>query len=180
MEPKDFEQRIPTAILLLSIIICIILVMRTRWTERPVSQDSPVPVIIEVKGDIPGPGVYLLGQGEATVAGALARAGLSGDVPSDAASRKLTSGDSIDYNRSGEIRIGRMPAAALLSSGQKLDLNTATVDELLLIPGMRPQIAADIVRRREERAWERVNDLEEIRGVGPKTLQRLKDYLEVR
>jgi competence protein ComEA len=145
-----------------------------------VLSDSPVPAIIEVKGDIPNPGVYLLGPEEATVAVALARAGLSGDIPSNAAPRKLTSGESLDYHRGGEIRIGRMPAAALLASGQKLDLNTVTVDELLLIPGMRPQAAADIVKRREERIWAHVEDLEEIHGIGPKTLQRLKDYLEVR
>ena len=72
-----------------------------------------------------------------------------------------------------------MPGAALLACGLKLDLNSASLGELLLIPHMRPEIAESIIKRRREKAWEQVDDLVEIRGVGPKTAQKLQDYLEV-
>jgi competence protein ComEA len=72
-----------------------------------------------------------------------------------------------------------MPGAALLAAGLKLDLNSASLDELLLIPHMRPEIAASIIEKRREKAWEQVDDLIEIRGVGLKTAQKLQDYLEI-
>jgi DNA uptake protein ComE-like DNA-binding protein len=44
---------------------------------------------------------------------------------------------------------------------------------------MRRGIAAAIIDRRAEKEWKRTDDLIEIRGVGPKTLQKLHDYLEI-
>jgi DNA uptake protein ComE-like DNA-binding protein len=44
---------------------------------------------------------------------------------------------------------------------------------------MRPEIAASIIEKRREKAWEQVDDLIEIRGVGLKTAQKLQDYLEI-
>jgi competence protein ComEA len=72
-----------------------------------------------------------------------------------------------------------MPGAALLALGLKLDLNSASLDELLLVPKMHPKIAAAIIERRQEDEWEQIDDLIEIRGVGPKTVQNLQDYLEI-
>ena len=72
-----------------------------------------------------------------------------------------------------------MPGAALLACGLKLDLNSASLDEFLLIPQMRADIATSIMERRGKKAWGKVDDLIEIRGVGLKTVQKLKDYLEV-
>ena len=72
-----------------------------------------------------------------------------------------------------------MPAAARLAAGQKLDLNTASWNDLLLIPKMRADMAASIVSRREGKLWERVDDLQEIHGIGARTSQAFKQYLQV-
>ena len=135
-----------------------------------------------MKGDISKPGIYTFESGSATVAVAADMAGCSSDIPADIASQRLISGQSLDIVRHGReaaIRFGRMPGAALLACGLKLDLNSASLDELLLIPQMRHEIAASIVERRRKKAWEQVDDLIEIRGVGPKTAQKFRDYVEI-
>ncbi len=61
-----------------------------------------------------------------------------------------------------------------------IDLNTATYDELLEIPGIGPTLAYRIIRRREEKGF--YSDLKElllVKGIGEKLLRRLKVYLKV-
>lgn len=175
--------RIRIAILLLALTVLTSLFARTRWNSRPSEVSFPAPAIVEVAGDVPKPGIYILDNERATVGDALKAAGWSGNLPAAGTGpRKLVSGESCRVLRSGndiEITFGRMPAAALLAAGRKLDLNSASKDDLLLIPQMRPEIAEMVVERRKTRKWTRVEELQEIHGIGSKTVLRLKEHLEV-
>lgn len=57
-----------------------------------------------------------------------------------------------------------------------LDANTATVDELLAIPFLRPDTANAIIAARPFHSFK---DIDRAYGIGPKTLERLKPYLAV-
>jgi len=62
----------------------------------------------------------------------------------------------------------------------KIDLNTATKEQLESIPGIGPSFAGKIVMERNRRGGFRsVNDLLKIRGIGRKTVARLKMYVKV-
>jgi len=178
---KD-HRKIGAAILLVSTALFVFSLARSRTSVPHPEGAVPSAVMVEVKGDISKPGIYTLERATATVATAAAMAGCSCVIPADIALRQLISGQSLDIVCGGDgtaIRFGRMPGAALLACGLKMDLNSASLDELLLIPHMRPEIAASIVERRGVKAWEQVDDLIEIHGVGPKTVQRLQDCLEI-
>ncbi len=176
------HRKIGAAILLVSTALFVFFLARSR-TNAPHPECAALPaVIVEVKGDIPKPGIYTLDSAAATVAVAADMAGCPYDIPADIGRKQLISGQSLDILCNGkgiDVRFGRMPGVALLACGLKLDLNSASLDELLLIPQMRSRIAASIVERRREEAWEQVDDLTEIRGVGSKTAQKLRDYLEI-
>lgn len=58
----------------------------------------------------------------------------------------------------------------------RIDLNTATVEELLLLPGVGPARAREILAHRPYR---RVEDLLKVPGIGVKTLERLRPYVRV-
>jgi DNA uptake protein ComE-like DNA-binding protein len=176
------QSKIRTAVLLLSVILFCFLVVRSPRNVPSISGNSPGPVIVELQGSIPKPGIYSLDRVKATISIALTTAGWSGTVPASLGDRKLTSGQSVTLLDNGgqpEITIGAMSAAARLAAGQKLDLNTASLSDLLLIPQMRANIAASIVKRREAKAWGSVDDLQELHGIGPKTSQKFQEYLEV-
>jgi competence protein ComEA len=71
--------------------------------------------------------------------------------------------------------------AAAQEQVERVDINTASTEELEKVPGIGPATAARIVEWRETHGrFERVEDLLNIRGIGTKTLERLRPYLEVR
>jgi competence protein ComEA len=71
-------------------------------------------------------------------------------------------------------------ATRALRDGRPLDLNHAGAGELLLLPGVGPKLAARIVAARELRAgFTSVEQLGEVKGVGPKKLAQLRALVTV-
>lgn len=60
-----------------------------------------------------------------------------------------------------------------------VDLNTATVEELCTLPGVGPKKAEAILELRKKRRFTRVTQLLEVKGIGQKTLARLKPHVRV-
>jgi competence protein ComEA len=76
---------------------------------------------------------------------------------------------------------GVQPAGPALALGVKLDLNRASEEELRLVPGVGAKLARAIVEARSARggfkAWDEVD---EVPGVGPVKLARLKEATDLR
>ncbi|RJP58886.1 MAG: helix-hairpin-helix domain-containing protein [Candidatus Auribacter fodinae] len=68
-----------------------------------------------------------------------------------------------------------------IKASQKIsvDLNTATVDELIKIPGVGTTLAKKIIVYREEHPFKSVNELIEIKGIGERTFLQIRDYFVV-
>jgi competence protein ComEA len=73
------------------------------------------------------------------------------------------------------------PPGPAMTLGAKLNLNEATADDLLLVPGIGPTLAKALVTARAERrrfgSWEEVDA---VSGVGPAKLEALKQWTELR
>lgn len=71
------------------------------------------------------------------------------------------------------------PAAPLVEIPERtsVDLNRAGAVELALLPRVGPAIAARIVEsRREQGAFQSVDDLERVPGIGPVMLERIRPW----
>ena len=62
------------------------------------------------------------------------------------------------------------------AAGQPLDPNTATVDEIMLLPGVGEVLAERIV---EGRPYKSIEDLRRVPGIGEKVFVALKDSLQI-
>jgi competence protein ComEA len=63
----------------------------------------------------------------------------------------------------------------------KLNLNTATEDQLMLLPTVGPAKAERIVAwRKKNGAFKRPADLRRVKGFGYKTFKRLEPYLDIK
>lgn len=66
------------------------------------------------------------------------------------------------------------------SASGLLDLNAASEMELQSLPGIGPKLAAQIVQYRADTRFTRVEDLEEVSGIGPKKLESIRPFVTVR
>ena len=63
---------------------------------------------------------------------------------------------------------------------QKININKASVEELLQLKFVGPEFAERIVKYRAEHGpFERVEDIVNVRGIGPKALEANKDKIIV-
>jgi len=63
----------------------------------------------------------------------------------------------------------------------KIDLNLSPADSMELIPGIGPMLASRIVAYRDSVGpFREVADVIQVRGIGIKTYEKIKPYLEVR
>ena len=147
------------AITLVAAFIFSFLLLRAIEQEWSPEQPSPPPVIVEVRGDVPHPGVYALAGPEHTVSDALTAAGWKPPsahpdrtIPPEVSVRRIRTGERIRFRILGddppELVIEPMDPAARFTLGFKLDLNQASETDLLLLPQMKPEIGRASCRER--------------------------------
>jgi competence protein ComEA len=89
------------------------------------------------------------------------------------------------YVATGQDTLARLqlapnPTAKPRAPSQPIDINTATRDDLIALPGIGPALAERILEDRETNGvFRSVNDLTRIRGIKAKTLEKLAPFLKV-
>jgi competence protein ComEA len=160
-----------------------------HWWKRQHTQSVPVAlaVVVEVRGDVRHPGIFML-DAPVTVMRALTAAGgclcsRDGGTQTPSGQQPVFTGQRLQVacldQGSVQLEIVAMDAAARLTLGLKLDLNAASAADLALLPGMRLHWAGVMVERRSREPWRELSELQEIPGIGPRTVEKWADYLDV-
>jgi competence protein ComEA len=77
-----------------------------------------------------------------------------------------------------EARTPSPSALRALRDGARIDINRARAADLELLPGVGPMLARRIVEQRAARGrFVAAEDLLSVRGIGPRTLERLRPLL---
>ena len=142
-------------------------------------------VFVEVVGKVKSPGIYSFEQG-VTVAQAVARAGGS-LCPLDGpawANVQTESGRRIQIlvEESGatSFKLEWMEVPTRLALGVPLDINQASEAELSQVPGINYRLAKEVVALRARRGvFSELENLYDVKGIGPATVRRLEPYLKV-
>ncbi|EGP5052007.1 competence protein ComEA [Enterococcus faecium] len=157
-----------------------------------VEEDArPKVMYTDIKGSVKEPGIYSFSS-EERVYDVLKRAG-----------GLLEEADSDRINFSAKIEdqqvlyipaVGEEPPELLNQSASpegkqstadtepsKININTASPSELQQIPGIGSVKAQEIIRFREENgSFQKVEDLQEISGIGEKTVEKLKNFVTIK
>ncbi|HFX3767818.1 helix-hairpin-helix domain-containing protein [Enterococcus faecium] len=151
----------------------------------------PKVMYTDIKGSVKEPGIYSFSS-EERVYDVLKRAG-----------GLLEEADSDRINFSAKIEdqqvlyipaVGEEPPEHLNQSASpegkqstadtepsKININTASPSELQQIPGIGSVKAQEIIRFREENgSFQKVEDLQEISGIGEKTVEKLKNFVTIK
>jgi competence protein ComEA len=141
-------------------------------------------VVVYVAGAVVAPGVYTLGA-SARVTDAVTAAGGPGananlNVVNLAAT--LRDGEQIYVPVVGEVvpvLAGSSPTDSTAPAGP-VNVNSATVDQLDVLPGVGPTTAAAIVAHREQHGpFQTIEQLGDVRGIGPAKLEALRGLVTV-
>ncbi len=61
----------------------------------------------------------------------------------------------------------------------KININTATLDELTQLENIGPQKAEKIIEHRQTTPFEKIEDITLVSGIGEKTFEKIKDRITV-
>ena len=138
-------------------------------------------IYVDVKGAVKLPDVYEMKKND-RVKDVLKKAKVSenADITKINLSEKLTDQKMIYIPNKNETKINATPTNQSdlnTSESIKVNLNTANERELLNVPGIGPTKVKEIIKYREEKGqFNKVEDLKQVRGIGGKTFEKLKDY----
>ena len=140
-------------------------------------------VVVHAAGAVVAPGVYRLPAGGRVedLVKAAGGASLDADLDRIDLAALLVDGSQVYVPRLGEAA----PAAASGGAGSStpagpVNLNTATLEQLDALPGVGPATAKAILAERDKRGrFRSVNDLLDIRGIGPAKLDAIRDLVTV-
>jgi competence protein ComEA len=153
-------------------------------TLRPVPTEKPI--VVQVSGAVPRPGVYALAQGSRVQDAISAAGGFLADADKTGINlaRALADGEQLDipYTSGTSPVILDTPTAALTtpSSTELININTASVSELDSLPGIGPTTAQKIVDYRQQNGpFVSTADIINVSGIGPGTYEKIKDLITV-
>lgn len=148
-------------------------------------------VTVDVKGAVTKPGVYTLKESSRVTDAIKAAGGMTEDA--DAKSVNLAaslSDEEVIYVASKDENVSVVDqsdsGAASDKGGKtsqkdgKINLNTATSEELQTISGIGAKRAEDIIAYRESHGgFQSVDDLKNVSGIGDKTLEKIRESIYV-
>ncbi|HFU4201567.1 TPA: helix-hairpin-helix domain-containing protein [Streptococcus suis] len=152
------------------------------------ASEEPTQLVVDVKGAVAKPGLYTL-EADARVNDAVEAAGgltSQADPKSINLAQKL-SDEAVVYVASKDENISVVTsttASSAMSQDEKntslVNLNTATETDLQTISGIGAKRAADIIAYREANGgFKSVDDLNNVSGIGDKTMESIRPYVTV-
>jgi competence protein ComEA len=157
-------------------------------THSPRPSATVASILVDVRGAVNKPGVYSLAAGS-RLQDALTLAGdalPNADTRSLNLARKINDGEQIYVPLQGEIpptvpsASGKSDtkSAATPTRAGKLNLNTATLQELDTLPGIGPVTAQAIIDYRNQNgAFKKIDDVKKVRGIGDSLYNQIKDLI---
>lgn len=156
---------------------------------KPTSTSTPAPILVQVGGQVRHPGIYQLSP-RSRLSDLIDQSGgllEDADMPRINLAALCADGDYYYIPAVGENipeTANNAPQNIHLQSTPDiiypLDLNQATQEQLESLPGIGPGKAADIIAYREiNGAFTSIDDLLNVEGIGPKTLETLSELIIV-
>ena len=135
-------------------------------------------VIVKLSAESGQGGIYYLPE-EATLLTLLNIAGVKHQdrINQNMLARPLITGERVIVETHERLTLDQMNAAERIALGLAIDLNRATVDDLMLIDGIGESTAVKIVHFREASGpFKNVSDLTKISGIKEKKLKRWERF----
>ena len=154
-------------------------------TPTPSASSTPAPLRVHVSGAVRQPDqVYMLPPGSIVQDAIEAAGGPTGEADLERINLAL---ELADQQHVHVPEKGEENAPPAVSGGEAdgaaseiVNINTATQPELETLPGIGPVTAGKIIAYRESHGpFARIEDIDDVPGIGPATFEGLKDLIRV-
>ncbi|MGL5243803.1 MAG: helix-hairpin-helix domain-containing protein, partial [Sarcina sp.] len=144
-------------------------------------------ITVEIKGEVNKPDVYII-EDETRLYQLIELAGgitLEADVDSINRASTLTDGQcvfigNINNKQESNNSNNALPNSNTSTSNGKININSASKDDLMKLTGVGESKAQAIISYREKSGgFKKVEDLQNVDGIGEKTVEKLKDSITV-
>ncbi|WP_343221422.1 MULTISPECIES: helix-hairpin-helix domain-containing protein [Ornithinibacillus] len=135
-------------------------------------------VVVDIKGEVQNPGVYEIKESSRVRDVVLLAGGFTNSADQNLINLAQKVFDEMvilvpEIGQEGSVNVGESESA-------KIRINYATVEEIQKLPGIGPSKANAIVEYRDANGYfQQVEDLLSVTGIGEKTLEAIKDELQV-
>lgn len=152
------------------------------------ASEEPSQLVVDVKGAVAKPGLYTLEAGARVNDAVEAAGGLTSQAdPKSVNLAQKLSDEAVVYVASKDENISVVAsttASSAMSQDEKnttlVNLNTATEADLQTISGIGAKRATDIIAYREANGgFKSVDDLNNVSGIGDKTMESIRPYVTV-
>lgn len=147
-------------------------------------------IVVYINGEVKKPGVYRLSDASIMEDLLKASGGLTENADTDRLktelnlAQKLKEGDHIYIGSKNDSNKPSQAGPSTLGIGnnkEKVNINRASKEELKSIPGIGDVTAQNIIDYREKNGdFKSLEDLKKIQRIGDKTLNKLKDKIDIR
>jgi len=156
-------------------------------TATPAPAPTPQPLRVYVSGAVVAPDVYELSANSIVKDAITAAGGVTEEANEDAINMALplSDGAQVHVPRRQEnlppppaVSVPLLQTTTSSTSGPvgRVNINTATPEELDTLPGIGPAMAQRII---EGRPYGSVDDITRVKGIGEATFEKLKDLITV-
>ncbi len=145
-------------------------------------------LFVHIAGSVKNPGLYELPQGSRVSDAVSAAGGMSEDANTSSVNlaRQLTDGEQIIVASNEDILAATetetsngSPSGEVFSQG-KVNINTASAEELMTLDGVGEATADKIIAYRQENGpFARIEEIKEVSGIGEKKFEAMKDAITV-
>ena len=132
-------------------------------------------IYVDIDGAVKNPGVYLLAEGSRVIdainmAGGLEEGAFTRNINK---AGKLTDGEKIYIPAEGESN------AESFQSNNLININTASAELLMTLPGIGEVYAERIIEYRTNKKFSSIEEIKNIQGIGDKTFEKLKELISI-
>ncbi|HHW56891.1 MAG TPA: transporter [Clostridia bacterium] len=151
--------------------------IENKTTEE---KKEPLEIKVYVTGLVKNPGVYLMKEGERII-DAINKAGgplEEADLSNINLAQKVKDEQMIKVPKKEEEAI--ISFSGMSAKDKKININTATKEELQTLPGIGPVTAERIIEFRETKGpFKKIEDIMNVPRIGPKMFEQIKDKIVV-
>ena len=134
---------------------------------------TPGMLTVYVSGAVATPGVYALPDGSRVEAAVTAAGGLLPGAEANNINLAMLVTDGEQINVPGIVDTSHVNAG-------RVNINTATLDELDALPGIGPTAAQNILDYRLQHGpFQVIQEIQNVPGIGPATFAGIQDYISV-